>query len=124
MARILAFNLDDSQMKLLLGAAGSFEISVFAVSPLLYGAKIRDILDGNATGYAAENVPQFTEEMLVFDGFDDEELYEFLNAMKRTGMRFISLKASVTEFNKGWTPAALGAELIRERDEFLKRAGK
>ena len=45
------------------------------------------------------NLPEF----MIFNGFADEELDEFLHAYRVAGIPKIQLKAVVTPFNIGWT---------------------
>ena len=48
---------------------------------------------------ALYNLPEF----MIFNGFADEELDEFLHAYRAAGIPKIQLKAVVTPFNIGWT---------------------
>lgn len=48
---------------------------------------------------ALYNLPEF----MIFNGFTDEVLDEFLHAYRAAGIPKIQLKAVVTPFNIGWT---------------------
>lgn len=57
-------------------------------------------------------------DFLVFSGFSDEKLDEFLKAYKEKGIEKIPLKAIVTPHNVNWTINELIAELIKENTRF------
>ena len=54
---------------------------------------------GSKKAPALYNLPEF----MIFNGFADEELDEFLHAYRAAGIPKIQLKAVVTPFNIGWT---------------------
>lgn len=56
-------------------------------------------------------------EMLVFSGFSQEELYEFLAECRQTGTLLPVLKAMITMHNIFWTPGMLYGELAQEHEE-------
>lgn len=53
-------------------------------------------------------------EMLVFSGFDQESLEEFLELYRTMGIEKIDYKAMVTMHNIFWTPESLYQELKKE----------
>ena len=53
-------------------------------------------------------------EMLVFSGFDQEALEEFLDLYRTMGIEKIDYKAMVTMHNIFWTPQGLYQELKKE----------
>lgn len=55
-----------------------------------------------------------SDPMLVFSGFPQEELQEFLAAYRRTGESSVELKAVMTMHNISWTPVMLQHELRQE----------
>ena len=59
-------------------------------------------------------------EMLVFSGFDQEALDEFLDLYRTMGIEKIDYKAMVTMHNIFWTPESLYQELKKEH-ESMKR---
>lgn len=54
------------------------------------------------------------KEMMVFEGFDSDDLDVFLEAYKKEGLAPIALKAVVTPVNANWTAMQLSFELIKE----------
>lgn len=56
-------------------------------------------------------------EMLIFCGFGDKELDDFLAAWRRAGILPVALKAVVTPYNIGWSLYELAAELEKEHRE-------
>lgn len=120
MTKVLSFNLDAMQKVLLQRVAASLDVDVVEVAPEYYNTKLIDIIDGKPVGGFAGRIPLFADEMLVFKDIDDEKLYEFLRLIRETGMRHIPLKATLTDFNREWTPVALSVELKRENEEMAK----
>lgn len=60
-------------------------------------------------------------EVLIFSGFPDELLDNFLSAYKEAGIAPIGLKAVVTVHNRAWTLYELTVELMKERMAMLMR---
>ncbi|MDY3251247.1 MAG: DUF3783 domain-containing protein [Candidatus Choladocola sp.] len=58
-------------------------------------------------------------EVMIFSGFTDEALDEFLAGYRHAGIAPVGLKAVVTPYNCQWTVYSLVRELIRERMAFL-----
>ena len=56
----------------------------------------------------------FTDEMLVFKGFDNALLDRFLVEFKKLHLTRIGLKAVLTEHNINWDSIALHEELLAE----------
>ena len=54
-------------------------------------------------------------EVIVFSGFDNQELDCFLEEYKRAGLPAVSLKATLTPTNIHWTLYELIVELQKER---------
>ena len=54
------------------------------------------------------------QEMLVFSGFDSEELEAFLDLYRMQGIEKIDYKATMTMHNIFWTPEMLYQELKKE----------
>ncbi len=57
---------------------------------------------------------KIAQEMLVFSGFDSEELEAFLDLYRMQGIEKIDYKATVTMHNIFWTPEMLYQELKKE----------
>ncbi len=88
-----------------------------------YGKRIGYIAE--IEGYSAEDktavTNPFTDEMLIFKGFDQELLTNFLAMYRAAGIATIPLKAGLTPTNVNWTSVELHAELHQEHQEFLKQ---
>lgn len=74
------------------------------------------------TGFPAKPQAQSSEEkgmalepMLVFCGFGQDELFEFLAQYRQSGAKPVELKAMMTMHNIFWTPAMLQKELKEEQ---------
>lgn len=80
--------------------------------------KHENVSDGKEESTDAEF---FSEEMMVFCGFNGKLLDIFLREYKKRHMEPVSLKAMLTEHNRKWTSAQLYGELCRERAAFTKR---
>lgn len=73
------------------------------------------------TGAPPEQTPE--EKALIFYAFSDAALDRLLDGLRARGLAAGALKAVVTAHNRGWTLAALLAELCREREEFSQERG-
>ncbi len=62
----------------------------------------------------------FEDEMLLFNGFTDQKLTEFLTAYRAEGIEPVFLKATVTPHNRLWNSLQLRDKLKEEYDEFTK----
>ena len=58
--------------------------------------------------------PAFTDEMMLFRGFDDATLSRFLNRYRQAGIDKVDLKANLTPHNVLWNSFQLHDELLRE----------
>ena len=76
-------------------------------------------------GYPPSGAPQQApaEKALVFYAFSDPALDRLLGDLRGRGLALDALKAVVTAHNRGWTLAALLAELRCERESFAKGQG-
>ncbi len=68
----------------------------------------------------AQNMPPrgdgaMSKPMLVFCGFGQDELFEFLARYRESGAEAVELKAMMTMHNIFWTPAMLQRELMEEQ---------
>jgi hypothetical protein len=57
----------------------------------------------------------FSEEMLVMDGFSSERMDRFFEFFREEGLEPVELKAVVTKYNAGWNSIRLHEELAGER---------
>ncbi len=60
-------------------------------------------------------------EMLLFAGFDGEDLNAFLEKYRKTGISSVLYKAMLTEYNALWTPVFLFRELQKEHREIAEK---
>ena len=58
----------------------------------------------------AADLPEF----IIFQGFDDDSLQEYLKAYRETGLEKIPLKAVLTPYNMSWTLKELIEQLKEE----------
>ena len=58
----------------------------------------------------AADLPEF----IIFKGFDDDSLQEYLKAYRETGLEKIPLKAVLTPYNMSWTLKELIEQLKEE----------
>jgi hypothetical protein len=69
-------------------------------------------------GYPRHPVPPFapslTEEMAVFSGFRQAEIFSLLEALRRAGVQVPRLKAMLTPSNAAWDALTLQRELMEE----------
>lgn len=63
-----------------------------------------------------QGVP-FTDEMMVFCGFNDKELDKFLSEYRKARIPFIPLKAGLTPTNAVWNSLQLHQAISQEHDE-------
>lgn len=88
-----------------------------------YGKRIGYIAE--IDGFGAEDkmavTKPFTDEMLIFKGFDQELLTNFLAMYRTAGIAVIPLKAGLTPTNINWCSIELHGELQQEHQEFLKQ---
>lgn len=61
--------------------------------------------------------PVFSDEMLLFNGFDNQMLGDFLTEYRKAGIEKINLKATITPYNLSWNSLQLRDELNREHEE-------
>lgn len=56
-------------------------------------------------------------EILIFAGFDTENLDKFLNEYRKSGIESVFYKAMLTEYNVLWSPVFLFGEMVKEHSE-------
>ncbi len=116
---ILTYQLSPLQAAALSSLASSFSgtLKLRPVFPSEYAQSL-GILCG-ISGFSKKNrkpsAAPFAEPMLVFCGFDSQELDAFLAELKKGGLFTGSLKAIVTPHNVFWDSQMLYQELASER---------
>ena len=88
-----------------------------------YGVRIGYIaeIEGFDATVKSEVTQPFVDEMMILKAFDQNLLETFLSQYKNAGIEVIPLKAALTPTNVHWSSIELHAELVQERDEFLKQ---
>ncbi len=120
---LLIYNVEDTKLRKIQSLCTAMEIGIRSVLPAQYlepiGA-LADIPGINPVG-RVYNGPPFSDEMMIFCGFTNESLSDFLKAYKTEGIPGIGLKATFTPYNVGWNSMELHAELKKEHEEMTKR---
>lgn len=100
--------------------ASSLGMQCVTVTPEMLGWTVGRCadLEGFAPEPPPEQVQSFPEEAMVML-LSRERLDELLTALRKAGVKPVSLKAMVTEHNKAWTMTQLLQELTRERQQIL-----
>lgn len=75
---------------------------------------IEHLVDSNKPSKAGKDCEENISELLIFDGFTNDNLDDFLDAYKGTQAPPVVFKAMVTPVNLKWTPAYLYFHLKSE----------
>jgi len=75
---------------------------------------IEHLVDSNKPSKAGKDCEENISELLIFDGFTNDNLDDFLDAYKGTQAPPVAFKAMVTPVNLKWTPAYLYFHLKSE----------
>lgn len=121
--RVLAFNLALIKRVVVKKTCDEQQALLTIVPPALSETPLIEIVLRAMAGEKFENKDPgeaFTGEMLVFCGFQNDDLDAFISAYKASGIPRIELKAVLTHFNADWTPKKLFEELSKEHDAFDK----
>ncbi len=120
MATILLYHITgikEAQLRLLCGG------QKISIRPVLDNELHTPLgaLAGRPTPLTQKGEGTFTDEMLVLVDFTEAALDRFLQTYRESGIAPVSLKAVLTPHNQGWDSVALYRELVREREEFLRK---
>lgn len=113
-------------MKILL-----YQIPFHKVAAILAGAKaigaevvylkdedlhnsIEFLMDGNRNQNPGKDSQKAVGELMIFGGFSDNDLDEFLAGYHSTNAPAVAAKAMMTPVNQRWSPAYLYAQLLNE----------
>lgn len=108
---ILVCNYTDSEISAWKFLLRGFPLLRFMpIAPEQFGCRIQDLLKG--TGVSAEP-PAFTTRMVLFSGMQGELLLHLIDLSKQAS-REMSLRATLTETNQGWTLNRLYKNLEEE----------
>ena len=117
---VLAFNLEDAVLKVLGGLCAALDIRLKPVPPEGFALPL-GAMAGIPLGPAASpDAPSrnYTEPMLVMCNLDEARFDAFLQALRRSPIPTISLKAVLTPTNVAWNACQLHGELCKERERF------
>ena len=65
--------------------------------------------------------PAFSDEMMLFCGFTNDDIYDFLSRYKAAGIAPVHLKATLTPHNVGWNSLEIHDELTKEHEAMNKK---
>ncbi|MGN0049510.1 MAG: DUF3783 domain-containing protein [Bacteroides sp.] len=116
MEKIFLYNLDSPKGKLIRRLCEQMGIPVDEVPREDYTQPIGVVvgMPGFVRHASVYSGPAFTDEMMLFRGFDDAMLSRFLNRYRQAGIDKVDLKASLTPHNVLWNSFQLHDELLRE----------
>lgn len=121
---ILFYNLDNETGKSLKFICLKHKIKIKNIEPSQYAkplGTLAGILDADNEEEDAPPRSDFSDEMLVFCGFDNRLLDTFLLEVKRNRLKRIALKAVLTEQNIFWDSYTLHAELVKEHEAMSRQ---
>ena len=81
---------------------------------------MKDIIQGKVN---IDNENLLSERVIIFDGFNNKEISEFIEKFKRLGLTS-PVFAMITKHSIKWKLKDLLKHLIEEREEFKKRMKK
>ncbi len=117
---MILFNISPARLRELSPAALA---SGFALRPATN--REHRVPIGSVTGPAAEDPmfqPAFREEMLVFACPGNEQVFAFLDRLRKDGVTPPALKAVITPANRLWTAERLCRELKAEQRTLERRS--
>lgn len=119
MGKILLYNLKNEKRQQIEQLCSFMKIDFEMIKPEEYlepiGA-LAGIKGIEKAGIPYTDIP-FTEELLLFAGFNDKSLHDFLTRYRQAGISKIDLKAGLTPHNLLWNSIQLRNELRQEHDE-------
>ena len=116
-ATVLAFGFDAAELKGLKALCAKKSVRFRGVSPEDYGQSIGALCGAAKRSGDAAPGGALPGKMLVFAHFRDMQLDMFLSELRTARLGRDALKAMLTPTNAQWSPAALYAELSREKSQ-------
>ena len=116
-AMVLAFGFDAAELKGLKAACARKSVRLRRVLPEEYGQSIGALCGAGRRREDAASGGALPGPMLVFAHFRDRQLDMFLSELQTARLGRSALKAMLTPTNAQWSPAALYAELSREKSQ-------
>lgn len=116
MKEILLYNLNNAKGQHIRKMCSSLGIACRDVMPADYLQPIGAVagLPGFHMLPMTVSAPAFAEEMMVFCGFTNDDIYALLTQWKAEGIPPIHLKAALTPHNAQWNSLQLHNELGKE----------
>ncbi len=113
---ILLYNLKNDKGMQIRRICPPLHISCRDVDPLEYTELIGAIagMPGFPIRRQAASPVSFSEEMMIFCGFSNDDIYQFLGQYKAAGIAPVWLKASLTSSSIRWNSIELHKELSKE----------
>ena len=117
---VLCFNFEDEKYKKIEKVCAKAKMRARRPDLEDYSKPVGELV-GFSGITSSEGPSEFSDEMMLISSFSSGELNRFLKAMHAEGVE-VPLKASLTETNKSWTPAALCEELKKEHEQMQKNS--
>lgn len=126
MEEVLLYNLDNEKGRLVKQLCTLMKVRFKAVAREDYLEPVGAIagIKGVARKGLCYEGPAFPDEMMVFKGFSDKMLKNFLDRYRQAGIGKVDLKAGLTPYNIGWNSLELHDELVREHEDMQKMSRK
>ena len=123
-AMVFSVNLDGERHAMLQSVCDSLGIILKPVPREAFGLPLGALLGMPAARLAgAAEDSGFDDPMLLLCGLEEPTFSAFLQALRRSGLPRIDLKAVLTPTNVAWTAVQLRNELLREHEQ-MRRASR
>lgn len=121
MEQILAFQIEEGEVKKVREIANRMKAAFRVVEQRAYRQTIGDLLEQRQNFLVQDYTEnQIKESMIVMEGFREKRLDMLLKLLRDKGVR-VDYKAVVTPFNRKWNVLQLYLEMERERAAYGKR---
>ena len=113
---LLTYNLDSQRKLKLRFVCAELKLILRSVPESDYAqplAALAGLCPRTEAAYSGEGFP---DEMLVMANFNNHQFHALLDALRRSGMPPIPLKAVLTPTNAEWDSVKLHAEILREHE--------
>ena len=112
--RVFIYNLTFNKMAALTRTCRAIGADIVNISSDDIHKSIEHLIDNSKSAKAGMDCDENISELLIFDGFNSENLDDFLDVYKGTQAPSIVFKAMVTPVNLKWSPAYLYSHLKSE----------
>lgn len=116
---VLLYNFDPERGRRIKLLCLPLKIRPREVSPSQYNLPLETLLRGGEAP-EGEEVPAFTDEMLVMANLTGTQMNRFLQAFRRNKLSPVALKAVLTAANAAWDSVRLHRELKLEHEAMLR----